>query len=101
MIWAGHPEQKFVGYPIADLPGGTQKLNFIAELRRPDSDLAYSEDWNRRGSLDDFLPQFKGWDFGWLDVPGIVRGGARDLPLPHGGPRADSAMDLRPVHASR
>ena len=21
MIWAGHPEQKFVGYPIADLPG--------------------------------------------------------------------------------
>jgi 5-methylphenazine-1-carboxylate 1-monooxygenase len=72
MVWAGHPEQKFVGYPIADLPGGTQKLNFIAELRRPDSDLAYSEDWNRRGSLDDFLPQFKGWDFGWLDVPGIV-----------------------------
>jgi len=72
MIWAGHPEQKFVGYPIADLPGGTQRFNFIAELRRPDSDLARSEDWNRRGSLDDFLPQFKGWDFGWLNVPGIV-----------------------------
>ena len=72
MIWAGHPEQKFVGYPIADLPGGMQRFNFIAELRRPDSDLARSEDWNRRGSLDDFLPQFKGWDFGWLDVPGIV-----------------------------
>jgi 2-polyprenyl-6-methoxyphenol hydroxylase-like FAD-dependent oxidoreductase len=72
MIWAGHPEQKFVGYPIADLPGGMQRFNFIAELRRPDSDLARSEDWNRRGSLDDFLPQFKAWDFGWLDVPGIV-----------------------------
>ena len=72
MIWAGHPEQKFVGYPIADLPGGTQSFNFIAELRRPDSDLAHAEDWNRAGSLDDFLPQFKGWDFGWLDVPGIV-----------------------------
>jgi 2-polyprenyl-6-methoxyphenol hydroxylase-like FAD-dependent oxidoreductase len=72
MIWAGHPEQKFVGYPIADLPGGRQRFNFIAELRRPDSDLARAEDWNRRGSLDDFLPQFKEWDFGWLDVPGIV-----------------------------
>ncbi len=72
MIWAGHPEQKFVGYPIADLPGGMQRFNFIAELRRPESDLARSEDWNRSGSLDDFLPQFKGWDFGWLDVPGIV-----------------------------
>ncbi len=72
MIWAGHPEQKFVGYPIADLPGGMQRFNFIAELRRPDSDLARSEDWNRRGSPDDFLPQFKGWDFGWLNVPRIV-----------------------------
>jgi 2-polyprenyl-6-methoxyphenol hydroxylase-like FAD-dependent oxidoreductase len=72
MIWAGHPEQKFVGYPIADLPGGRQRFNFIAELRRPDSDLARTEDWNRGGSLDDFLPQFKEWDFGWLDVPGIV-----------------------------
>jgi 2-polyprenyl-6-methoxyphenol hydroxylase-like FAD-dependent oxidoreductase len=72
MIWAGHPEQKFVGYPIADLPGGMQRFNFIAELRRPDSDLARTEDWNRAGSLDDFLPQFKGWDFGWLDVPGLV-----------------------------
>jgi 2-polyprenyl-6-methoxyphenol hydroxylase-like FAD-dependent oxidoreductase len=72
MIWAGHPEQKFVGYPIADLPGGLQRFNFIAELRRPDSDLARTEDWNRAGSFDDFLPQFKGWDFGWLDVPGLV-----------------------------
>jgi 5-methylphenazine-1-carboxylate 1-monooxygenase len=72
MIWAGHPEQKFVGYPIADLPGGRQRFNFIAELRRPGSDLARAEDWNRRGALDDFLPQFKGWDFGWLDVPGVV-----------------------------
>jgi 2-polyprenyl-6-methoxyphenol hydroxylase-like FAD-dependent oxidoreductase len=72
MIWAGHPEQKFVGYPIADGPGGRQTFNFIAELRRPGSDLAAAEDWNRRGSLDDFLPQFKEWDFGWLDVPAIV-----------------------------
>ncbi|MFZ0248472.1 MAG: flavin-dependent oxidoreductase [Acidimicrobiales bacterium] len=73
MIWAGHPAQKFVGYPIADLAGGRQRFNFIAELRRPESDLARAEDWNRRGSLDDFLPQFKEWDFGWLDVPGIVQ----------------------------
>jgi 5-methylphenazine-1-carboxylate 1-monooxygenase len=72
MIWAGHPEQKFVGYPLADLPGGNQRFNFIAELRRPHSDLAHAEDWNRRGSLDDFLPAFEAWDFGWLDVPAIV-----------------------------
>ena len=73
MVWAGHPEQKFVGYPIADVDGGRQLFNFIAELRRPDSDLAAREDWNREGSLDDFLPAFESWDFGWLDVRAIVR----------------------------
>jgi 2-polyprenyl-6-methoxyphenol hydroxylase-like FAD-dependent oxidoreductase len=73
MIWAGHPEQKFVGYPIADTTEGRQAFNFIAELRRPGSELGKAEDWDRRGSLDDFLPQFMGWDFGWLDVPAIVQ----------------------------
>jgi 2-polyprenyl-6-methoxyphenol hydroxylase-like FAD-dependent oxidoreductase len=73
MVWAGHPEQKFVGYPIADLPNGRQAFNFIAELRRPGSDLAAAEDWNRAGALEDFLPAFADWNFGWLDVPSIVR----------------------------
>jgi 2-polyprenyl-6-methoxyphenol hydroxylase-like FAD-dependent oxidoreductase len=73
MVWAGHPEQKFVGYPIAERPDGTQSFNFIAELRRPESRLADVEDWNRAGSLEDFLPNFEDWDFGWLDVPCIVR----------------------------
>ncbi len=73
MIWAGHPEQKFVGYPIADLAKGRQAFNFIAELRSPDSELGAVEDWDRRGSLADFLPQFNEWDFGWLDVPAIVQ----------------------------
>ncbi len=82
MIWAGHPEQKFVGYPVADRPDGTQSFNFIAELRRPDSGLAGTEDWNRAGSLDDFLPAFEDWDFGWLDVPAIVRAAPRTYLYP-------------------
>jgi 5-methylphenazine-1-carboxylate 1-monooxygenase len=82
MIWAGHPDQKFVGYPIADLEDGRQAFNFVAELRRPDSDLAGSEDWNRRGSLDDFLPPFEEWDFGWLDVPAIIRAAAETYLFP-------------------
>ena len=73
MIWAGHPDQKFVGYPIADLPDGRQLFNFIAELRRPESDLAPQEDWNRKGSLDDFLPRFASWHFDWIDVRAIIR----------------------------
>ena len=73
MVWAGHPDQKFVGYPIADLPDGRQAFNFVAELRQPGSDLARAEDWNRRGEPGDFLPQFHDWDFDWLDVPEIIR----------------------------
>lgn len=73
MVWAGHPDQKFVAYPIENLPDGRQRLNFIAELRRPDSDVvAKSADWNRRGELDDFLPMFLGWRFEWLDVPATL-----------------------------
>ena len=72
LVWAGHPEQKFVAYPIRDLGNGHQLLNFIAELRRPDTELARREDWNRRGSLSDFLPAFQDWSFDWLDVPATI-----------------------------
>ena len=73
MVWAGHRDQKFVAYPIADLPDGRQALNFIAELRRPESRLVEAEDWNRTGELPDFLPEFQDWEFDWLDVPTIIR----------------------------
>jgi 5-methylphenazine-1-carboxylate 1-monooxygenase len=82
MIWAGHPDQKFVGYPIADRPDGTQLFNFIAELREPESGLAAREDWNRRGALEDFLPRFADWVFDWLDVPAIVGAASETFVFP-------------------
>ena len=72
MVWAGHPRQKFVLYPLLDLPDGRQQLNFIAELRTDDTELIEREDWNRPGDLTDFLPQFQGWKFSWLDVPALI-----------------------------
>jgi 2-polyprenyl-6-methoxyphenol hydroxylase-like FAD-dependent oxidoreductase len=72
MVWAGHPDQKFVGYPIAEAADGRQVFNFVAELRQPGSLLASREDWNRRGVLGDFFPQFESWEFGWLDVASII-----------------------------
>ncbi len=72
MVWAGHPRQKFVLYPLLDLPGGRQQLNFIAELRTDGTELLEREDWNRGGDLADFLPQFQDWVFPWLDVPSLV-----------------------------
>ena len=82
MVWAGGPDQKFVGYPIADLPNGKQSFNFIAELRRPGSHLATAEDWNRRGSPEDFLPDFIPWSFDWLDVPAIIGGAPETFLFP-------------------
>jgi 5-methylphenazine-1-carboxylate 1-monooxygenase len=73
MIMAGHTRQKFVAYPIAQLDGGRQLLNFVAELRFDRTDLAEREDWNRPGSLADVLPAFETWDFGWLDCPDLLR----------------------------
>lgn len=72
MIMAGHTRQKFVAYPIQQRPDGRQLVNFVAELRVDSTDLAAREDWNRPGDLDDVLPAFADWDFGWLDAPGLL-----------------------------
>jgi 2-polyprenyl-6-methoxyphenol hydroxylase-like FAD-dependent oxidoreductase len=73
MVWAGHPDQKFVGYPIANLPDGRQLFNFIAEFRMYGVELAEREDWNQPGVLDDFIDRFESWVFPWLDVPSLIR----------------------------
>jgi 5-methylphenazine-1-carboxylate 1-monooxygenase len=81
-IWAGHPRQKFIAYPIADLPDGRQRLNFIAELRTDDTELAEREDWNKSGDLADFLPAFESWVFDWLDVPALLRAAPQTFVFP-------------------
>ena len=73
MVWAGHPDQKFVAYPIRDLDDGKQLVNFIAEYRTDDRELLEREDWNRAGNLDDFAPRFDDWVFDWLDIPELLR----------------------------
>jgi 2-polyprenyl-6-methoxyphenol hydroxylase-like FAD-dependent oxidoreductase len=75
MIMAGHEFQKFVCYPISRAASdrGEAVINWIAERKfRPDHAWR-REDWNRRGSVEDFLPQFADWRFDWLDVPGVIR----------------------------
>jgi 2-polyprenyl-6-methoxyphenol hydroxylase-like FAD-dependent oxidoreductase len=75
MIMAGHEFQKFVAYPISRpaAEGGEALINWIAERKfRPDQSWQ-REDWNRAGNLDDFLPWFADWGFGWLDVPAVIK----------------------------
>ncbi len=75
MIMAGHQDQKFVCYPISPEAAarGRSEVNWIAELRFPNDTPWNREDWNRPGKIEDFLPQFESWNFGWLDVPGLIR----------------------------
>jgi 2-polyprenyl-6-methoxyphenol hydroxylase-like FAD-dependent oxidoreductase len=75
MIMAGHQDVKFVAYPIdpALAARGRSRINWIAELRFPDTAEWRREDWNRPGRVEDFLPRFENWDFGWLDVPAVIR----------------------------
>ena len=75
MIMAGHERQKFVCYPISRqaFDQGRAVVNWIAELRYNPDHAWRREDWNRPGRLDEFLPLFESWQFGWLDVPGLIR----------------------------
>jgi 2-polyprenyl-6-methoxyphenol hydroxylase-like FAD-dependent oxidoreductase len=61
---------------------GEAVLNWIAERKfRPDHQWR-REDWNRSGHFPDFLPQFDGWHFDWLDVPGLIRAADRCYEYP-------------------
>lgn len=75
MVQAGHHTQKFVCYPIsrAHAERGEALINWICDLHMGDKAMLPREDWNRPGKLADFLPRFENWNFGWLDVPGVIR----------------------------
>ena len=75
MVMAGHQDEKFVCYPIDPKAAarGRSLINWIAELRFPETEAWAREDWNRQGRLDDFLPRFADWRFDWLDVPTVIR----------------------------
>ncbi len=75
MVQAGHHTQKFVCYPIsrAHAERGEALINWICDLYQGPHAAPPREDWNKPGRLDDFLPRYKDWDFGWLDVPDVIR----------------------------
>ena len=76
MILAGHDTQRFVSYPFSatDPETGLAQMNWIAELRVDPGRAMAKGDWNKPADPADFLPAFEGWDFGWIDCPGMIRG---------------------------
>ncbi|MEI9924796.1 MAG: flavin-dependent oxidoreductase [Bradyrhizobium sp.] len=76
--WLSHG--KMVIYPIrAADADGLQLMNWVAEIETP---VYRKRDWNRPGSIDDFIGPFADWHFDWLDVPALIRGAESVLEFP-------------------
>jgi 2-polyprenyl-6-methoxyphenol hydroxylase-like FAD-dependent oxidoreductase len=75
---------KFVAYPISRQAErrGRAQLNWVAEVKLPGRAALAGADWNREGRLEDVLPWFADWRFGWLDVPALITGAQRILEYP-------------------
>lgn len=72
---------KIVIYPIVDNidADGNQLINWMAEIKR---DTAQTNDWNKKGNLDDFFPLYESWRFDWLDVAQMIRDADQILEYP-------------------
>jgi 2-polyprenyl-6-methoxyphenol hydroxylase-like FAD-dependent oxidoreductase len=76
--WLSHG--KMVIYPIRTAGAdGRQLINWVAEIETP---IHRKRDWNRAGSLDDFIGAFADWHFDWLDVPAFIRAADSVLEFP-------------------
>jgi 5-methylphenazine-1-carboxylate 1-monooxygenase len=76
--WLAHG--KMVIYPIRPAgEDGLQLVNWVAEIETP---TYRKRDWNRTGSLDDFIGAFADWHFDWLDVPAFIRAADAVLEFP-------------------
>lgn len=84
MVQAGHHRQKFVCYPISrhHAESGTALINWIADLYLGEGTTPRREDWNKPGDANDILAKFTGWNFGWLDVPQIIRSASAIFEFP-------------------
>ena len=76
--WLSHG--KMVIYPIREAGSdGLQLVNWVAEIETPNY---RRRDWNRPGSLDDFIGAFADWHFDWLDVPAFISAADSVLEFP-------------------
>jgi 2-polyprenyl-6-methoxyphenol hydroxylase-like FAD-dependent oxidoreductase len=84
MAMIGNNDRRLVAYPITDPDSnsGIATINWIAEKRfHPDVQWR-REDWNRAADIDDVLPLFRTWRFGWIDAPALIGGADKVLEYP-------------------
>jgi len=74
-IGLGSHHHRMVMYPITapDPATGLADINWIAEITVDNSEGWTNGDWNKKVELSDFAHHFDGWDFGWINVPEMLR----------------------------
>jgi 2-polyprenyl-6-methoxyphenol hydroxylase-like FAD-dependent oxidoreductase len=75
-VGLGSARHRVVLYPISpvDPATGLATINWIAEITVDNRGGWTQGDWNRRVALQEFAHHFDGWNYGWLDVPALLRG---------------------------
>ncbi len=83
-VGVGSLKHRFVLYPISspDPATGLATINWIAEVTVDNSRGWAHGDWNRRVALADFAHHFDDWNYGWLDVPAMLRGASEIFEYP-------------------
>jgi 2-polyprenyl-6-methoxyphenol hydroxylase-like FAD-dependent oxidoreductase len=75
-VGLGSARHRVVFYPITppDPATGLATINWIAEITVDNAEGWTRSDWNRRVPVEDIVGHFEGWNYGWLDVPAMLRG---------------------------
>lgn len=83
-VGLGSLKHRVVFYPISrpDPASGLATINWIAEITVDNREGWTQGDWNRRVDVGEFIHHFEGWDFGWLDVPAMLRGATEVFEYP-------------------
>jgi len=83
-VGLGAARQRVVFYPITapDSASGEAVINWIAEITVDKTQGFAQGDWNRRVEVAKFIDHFADWNYGWLDVPAMLRGAAEVFEYP-------------------
>lgn len=75
-VGLGTHRHRIVFYPIShpDPASGLALINWIAEITIDASESWKQSGWFRQVEISDFIDQFEGWTWDWLDVPALIRG---------------------------
>jgi 2-polyprenyl-6-methoxyphenol hydroxylase-like FAD-dependent oxidoreductase len=75
-VGLGTHRHRVVFYPISqpDPVTGLATINWIAEITVDSTGGWTTGDWNKQVEVESFVHHFDGWNYGWLDVPDMLRG---------------------------